>query len=78
MLFPYLIEYSETSPTQSDPAISVKDIEKLYDAKQKDNQLAFHDNSRAKFIEYCLIKCVDRKIKLSEQSLGVESSKVLS
>jgi hypothetical protein len=32
-----LIKFSEVSPTQCEPAISVKEIEKLYDAKQKDN-----------------------------------------
>jgi hypothetical protein len=63
---------------QSEPAISVKEIEKLYDAKQKDNQLPIHENSKTKFIEYCHVKCVDRKIKLSEQSLGIESAKIIS
>jgi hypothetical protein len=46
-------------------------MKQLYEARQADNQLGPQERSWEKFLSSCQVRCVNRKVELSGQQLGV-------
>ena len=64
--------------SEKDPVLTIGQVEVIYLAKQLDNQIEPHENSKQKFEDYCTTKCVDRVLKLNDQSLGLNTARALA
>ena len=53
-------------------------MKQLYEARQADNLLGPQERSWEKFLSSCQVRCVNRKVELSGQQLGVGAAKVIA
>jgi hypothetical protein len=63
-------------PIESELPIAL--LKKLYVAKCTDLQLPMHEEQEERFYQFCKLVISNRKIKLTEQGLGVKSAAVIS
>lgn len=57
--------------------LTLDQVHRLYAARQLDNHIEQHENSRLKFEDYCATRCLFRKVSLPDQSLSVHSARAL-